>query len=30
VLDWADAVRGEFFCPIKKPISIGVDADMLA
>ena len=30
VLDWADAVRGKFFRPIKKPISIRVDADVLA
>ena len=30
MLDWADAVRGKFFRPIKKPISIRVDADVLA
>ena len=27
---WADAVCGKFFRPIKKPISIRVDADVLA
>jgi uncharacterized protein (DUF4415 family) len=30
MLDWADAVRGKFFRPIKTPISIRVDADVLA
>lgn len=30
MLDWADAVRGKFFRPIKQPISIRVDADVLA
>ena len=30
VLDWTDAVRGKFFRPIKMPISIRVDADVLA
>ena len=30
VLDWGGAVRGKFFRPIKKPISIRVDADVLA
>lgn len=30
VLDWSDAVRGRFYRPIKKPIGIRVDADVLA
>ena len=30
MLDWADAVRGKFFRPIKQPISIRLDADVLA
>ncbi|MBI4195043.1 MAG: BrnA antitoxin family protein [Betaproteobacteria bacterium] len=30
VLNWADAMRGKFYRPIKKPISIRVDADVLA
>ena len=30
MLDWADVVGGKFFRPIKQPISIRVDADVLA
>jgi uncharacterized protein (DUF4415 family) len=30
VLDWSEAVRGKFYRPIKKPISIRLDADVLA
>ena len=30
VPDWSDGVVGKFYRPIKKPISIRVDADVLA
>ena len=30
VTDWSGAVRGKFYRPIKKSISIRVDADILA
>jgi uncharacterized protein (DUF4415 family) len=30
VTDWHGAVRGKFYRPVKKPISIRVDADVLA
>ena len=30
VLDWSEAVRGKFYRPIKEPISIRLDADVLA
>lgn len=30
VLDWSDAVRGKFYRPIKKPVNIRLDADVLA
>lgn len=30
VTDWSGAVRGKFYRPVKKPISIRVDADVLA
>jgi uncharacterized protein (DUF4415 family) len=29
VTDWRGAVRGKFYRPVKKPISIRVDADVL-
>ena len=28
--EWKNAVRGQFFRPIKKPISLRVDADIIA
>ncbi len=28
--DWSDAVRGEFYRPVKKAISLRVDADIIA
>ena len=30
VLDWSKAVVGKFYRPIKKPLTIRVDADVLA
>jgi uncharacterized protein (DUF4415 family) len=30
VTDWRDAVRGRFYRPVKKAISLRVDADVLA
>ncbi|MBI3796264.1 MAG: BrnA antitoxin family protein [Deltaproteobacteria bacterium] len=30
VTDWHGAVRGKFYRPVKEPISIRVDADVLA
>lgn len=30
VTDWRGAVRGKFYRPLKEPISIRVDADVLA
>ena len=30
VTDWRGAVRGKFYRPVKKPISLRVDADVLA
>jgi uncharacterized protein (DUF4415 family) len=30
VTDWSDAVRGALFKPIKKPIAMRIDADVLA
>jgi len=30
VTDWRDAVRGRFYRPVKKAISMRVDADVLA
>ena len=30
VTDWRGAVRGKFYRPVKEPISIRVDADVLA
>lgn len=30
VTDWRGAVRGQFYRPVKKPITIRVDADVLA
>ncbi|MBN6740398.1 BrnA antitoxin family protein [Acidithiobacillus sp. MC6.1] len=30
VIDWANTVRGKFYRPIKKPVNIRVDADVLA
>lgn len=28
--DWSDAVRGKFYRPVKKAISLRVDADIIA
>jgi uncharacterized protein (DUF4415 family) len=28
--DWSNAVRGKFYRPIKKPLTIRIDADVLA
>ncbi len=28
--DWSDAVRGQFYRPVKKAISLRVDADIIA
>ena len=30
VTDWSDAVRGKFYRPVKKAISLRVDADVIA
>lgn len=30
VLDWSDGVVGKYYRPIKKPLTIRVDADVLA
>ena len=30
VTDWRSAVRGKFYRPVKEPISIRIDADVLA
>ena len=30
VTDWRGAVRGKFYRPVKEPISIRIDADVLA
>jgi uncharacterized protein (DUF4415 family) len=30
VTDWRDAIRGRFYRPVKKAISLRVDADVLA
>ena len=30
VTDWRGAVRGKFYRPVKKPISIRIDVDVLA
>jgi uncharacterized protein (DUF4415 family) len=30
VLDWSKAVAGKFYRPIKKPLTLRVDADVLA
>ena len=29
VVDWSEAIRGAFFRPIKKPVAIRLDADVL-
>jgi len=28
--DWKNAVRGQFFRPVKKPVSLRLDADVIA
>lgn len=30
VLDWSDAVRGKFYRPVKKHVTMRLDADILA
>ena len=30
ITDWSNAVRGKFYRPIKKPVTIRLDADVLA
>jgi len=30
VLDWSDAVISKFYCPIKKSLTIRIDADVVA
>ena len=30
VRDWSGAVRGRFYRPVKRPISVRIDADVLA
>jgi uncharacterized protein (DUF4415 family) len=30
ILDWTNAVRGKFYRPIKKPVTLRLDADVLA
>jgi uncharacterized protein (DUF4415 family) len=30
IADWADAVVGRFYRPIKKPVTVRLDADVLA
>ncbi|MDR0827131.1 MAG: BrnA antitoxin family protein [Desulfovibrio sp.] len=29
LLDWSSSVRGKFYRPIKKPVSLRIDADIL-
>ncbi len=30
ITDWSGAVRGRFYRPVKKPVTVRVDADVLA
>jgi uncharacterized protein (DUF4415 family) len=30
ITDWSGAVRGKFYRPVKKPVTVRVDADVLA
>lgn len=30
ILDWTNAVRGKFYRPVKKPVTLRLDADVLA
>jgi uncharacterized protein (DUF4415 family) len=30
IADWSGAVRGKFYRPVKKPVTVRVDADVLA
>lgn len=30
ILDWSKAVRGRFYRPVKEPVSLRLDADVLA
>jgi uncharacterized protein (DUF4415 family) len=30
ILDWTNAVRGKFYRPLKKPVTLRLDADVLA